>query len=248
MEQSLGKKIFHICMIIAIIVAIFLGVGILMLRYQTKGETNLPFEISKIAIISSVDGINNPNAESPWNITVNQNNDVYLYIDKNKDYNKTEAIDTIIIDNISINKEVQKGEIHIYKPAQSDKELFQNTEENLVEQITYTGDIQSNIKELKIANQGDLLRLRFANDNLSTYTSTEGEQIDYGKLLQLTNTTIEDLKANVKFDITLNLKSGKSFKANVTLDIPVQEVIEKGTASTEITELNNIIFKRIENN
>ena len=235
-------------MIIAIIVAIFLGVGILMLRYQTKGETNLPFEISKIAIISSVDGINNPNAESPWNITVNQNNDVYLYIDKNKDYNKTEAIDTIIIDNISINKEVQKGEIHIYKPAQSDKELFQNTEENLVEQITYTGDIQSNIKELKIANQGDLLRLRFANDNLSTYTSTEGEQIDYGKLLQLTNTTIEDLKANVKFDITLNLKSGKSFKANVTLDIPVQEVIEKGTASTEITELNNIIFKRIENN
>ena len=248
MEQSLGKKIFHICMIIAIIVAIFLGVGILMLRYQAEGETNLPFEITKIAIISSVDGINNPNAESPWNITVNQNNDVYLYIDKNKDYNKTEAIDTIIIDNISINKEVQKGEMHIYKPAESDKELFKNTEENLIEQITYTGDLESNIKELKIANQGDLLRLRFANDNLATYTSAEGEQIDYGKLLQLTNTTMEDLKANVKFDITLNLKSGKSFKANVTLDIPVQEVIEKGTASTEISELNNIIFKRVENN
>lgn len=248
MEQSIGKKIFHICMIGAIILVILLVVGILVLHYQFEGETNLPFEVSKIVIISSVDGNNNPNEENLWNITVNQNNDVYMYIDKNKDYNKTEVIDSIVIDNIQINKEVQNGEIHIYKPAESDKELFKNTEENLVEQITYTGDIESNIKELKIANQGDLLRLRFANDNLATYTSAEGEQVDYGKLLQLTNVTYEDLKAKVNFDISINLASEKSFKANVSLDIPVQDIIEKGTASKELTELDNIIFKRIENN
>ena len=56
MGKKLSKKLFHICMIIVVITAIFFGVGILFLRYQVEGETNLPFQISKISIISSVDG------------------------------------------------------------------------------------------------------------------------------------------------------------------------------------------------
>lgn len=248
MEQSIGKKIFHICMIIGMIAVLLIGVGVLVLLYQVEGETNLPFQISKIAIISSVNGKDNQDEANTWNLTVNQNNDIYLYIDKNKDYNKTEIIDNIVINNISINKQVQKGEAHVYKPAETDSELFKNSEENIVQELTYTGDMESNIKNLKIANQGGLVVMRFANDNIATYVSSEGEQVDHSKLLQLTNTNMEELKANVTFDLSINLKSGKSFKANVALDIPIEGVIENGTASKEITETNNIIFKRIENN
>ena len=248
MEQSIGKKIFHICMIIGIIVAILVGVWILTLIYQVEGETNLPFEVSKIAVISSVNGKDNKDEANVWNITVNQNNDMYIYIDKNKDYSKTEVIDTIIIDNIAINKEIQKGETHIYKPAEQEGELFQNIEENIIQELTYTGDMESNIKNLKIANQGGLVVIRFANDNLANYVSGEGEQVDYSKLLQLTNTTMEELKANVSFDLSISLKSGKTFKTTVTIDIPIEGIIENGTASKEITDTNNIIFKRIENN
>lgn len=248
MEQSIGKKIFHICMIIGIIAAILIGVWILTLVYQVEGETNLPFEISKIAVISSVNGKDNKDESNIWNITVNQNNDMYIYIDKNKDYSKTEVIDTITIDNIAINKEIQKGETHVYKPAELEGELFQNTDENIIQEITYTGDMESNIKNLKIANQGGLVVIRFANDNLTNYVSGEGEQVDYSKLLQLINTSMEDLKATVSFDLSISLKSGKTFKAPVTIDIPIEGTIEKGTASKEITDTNNIIFKRIENN
>ena len=248
MEQSIGKKIFHICMIIGIIAAILIGVWILTLVYQVEGETNLPFEISKIAVISSVNGKDNKDEANVWNITVNQNNDMYIYIDKNKDYNKTEVIDTITIDNIAINKEIQKGETHVYKPAELDGELFQNTEENIIQELTYTGDMESNIKNLKISNQGGLVVIRFANDNIANYVSGEGEQVDYSKLLQLTNTSMEELKATISFDLSINLKSGKTFKTTVTTDIPIEGVVENGTASKEITDTNNIIFKRIENN
>ena len=78
MEQKLSKKVFHICMIIVIITAVLFAVGIIILRYQVEGETNLPFEISKISIISAVDGKDNKDEANKWNINVNQNNDVYI--------------------------------------------------------------------------------------------------------------------------------------------------------------------------
>ena len=40
-----GKKIVHICVILGIIVLILIIAGIIMLRYQVEGETNLPFEL-----------------------------------------------------------------------------------------------------------------------------------------------------------------------------------------------------------
>ena len=249
MGKKLSKKLFHICMIIVVITAIFFGVGILFLRYQVEGETNLPFQISKISIISSVDGKDENDNANKWNITVNQNNDIYIYIDKNSNYNKTEIIDSVVIDNISINKEnLEKGQIKAYRPTEDGTAIFENEEKNTAEQIIYTGDLESNIKKLKISNQGGIVVLRIANENITTYTSNDAEQVDYSKLLQETNTTYEDLKATATFDLTIKLKSGKSFKSNISLQIPVEGIIENGTSSQEITETSNIVFKRIENN
>ncbi len=57
----------------------------------------------------------------------------------------------------------------------------------------------------------------------------------------------EDLKAKVLFDLTILLEGGKEYKANIHLDVPVEDVIEKGTASKEMTNLKKIIFKRVNN-
>ena len=248
MEQKLSKKVFHICMIIVIIAIILFAVGFLVLRYQVEGETNLPFEISKISIISSIDGKDNKDDANKWNLTVNQNNDVYIYIDKNNNYNKTEIIDSVIIDNITINKNSEKGEVHIYKPTEKGTAIFENVQDNIIEQLAYIGDMESNIKGLKISNQGGVIVVRFANDNVSIYTSNDAEQVDYSKLLKETKITYDDLKATANMDLTIKLTSGKSFKANITLDIPIEGIIEEGTSSREITDTNNIVFKRIENN
>ena len=247
MEQKSSKKIFHVCMIIVIIVIILFAVGILILRYQVEGEKNLPFEITKISVISSVDGEDNTDETNRWNINVNQNNDVYIYIDKNNNYNKTEIIDSVSIDNIIVNKDSEKGKVHIYKPTEKGTAIFENIEENIIEQLVYTGDMESNIKRLKISNQGGVIVVRIANDNVATYTSNDAEQVDYSKLLKETKITYEDLKATANMDLTIKLTSGKSFKANIMIDIPIEGIIEDGTSSLEITDTNKIVFKRIEN-
>ena len=126
--------------------------------------------------------------------------------------------------------------------------MFENTQENIVDQIIYTGDMESNIKKLKISNQGGLVVYRIANDKVATFTSNEAEQVDYSKLLKETKITYEDLKATVNMNLTIKLASGKSFKTNISLQIPIEDIVEKGTSSKEITDTNNIVFKRVENN
>ena len=66
-------------------------------------------------------------------------------------------------------------------------------------------------------------------------------------MLKLTNITQEDLKTQLSFNIIIKLTSGKKYQATINLDIPTDDIIEKGTIGKEITELDGIIFKRIEN-
>ena len=44
------------------------------------------------------------------------------------------------------------------------------------------------------------------------------------------------------FDIIINLNSGKKYQAPISLDIPTDEIIEKGTVGIDKTDLQNIIF------
>ena len=53
----------------------------LILNYDEKGETNMPFKVSKISIVSTVNGQDVENSEAKWDINVIQNNDVYIYIE-----------------------------------------------------------------------------------------------------------------------------------------------------------------------
>ena len=247
MYRSINKKIFHIIMIIVIVFAILCVGGILILRYQVEGELNMPFKITKISIVESVEGIENPNTTEKWNLSVNQNNDIYLYLEKNSSYGKTELINTIEIKNINIEKTTEKGELKLYKPVIDEKRMFINAVDNEITEITYTGELESNIKEQKISNQGGIVAFRYAINNLAQYISEVDEQIDHSQLLKLTNIKQEDLQTKLKFDIIINLASEKKYQATVELDIPSQEIIEKGTVGIEQTDLENIVFKRIEN-
>ena len=247
MYRNINRKIFHIISIIVILVIIMFVAGMFILRYQVEGESNLPFQIKKISIIENVEGTEEKNAEEKWNINVNENNDIYIYLEKNAEYSKSEIIESVEINDIKVNKYTDKGEIGIYKPAQEEKRMFVNTKENKVDKLIYTGELESNIKEQKISNQGGIVAFRYAINNISQYISNNNEEVDHSKLLQLTNTPIEDIQGKLSFNIIIKLKSQKKFQANIELDIPTQDIIEKGTTGIEITDLDNIIFKRIEN-
>ncbi len=240
-------KMFHLCMVIVIIAVILFAVGIIALRYAVEGETNMPFELSKITVISSSEGKDKVVEASKWAFDINQNNDIYLYIEKNDNSNKQEIIKEIEINNINVEKNTEKGEIKIYKPTTAEEAtIFSNKEENEIQSIIYTGDLQSDLKQQKVSNQGGIIAFRYGLNNVSEYLSQE-EEINHSELLKKSNVTEEDLKAKLIFDIIIRLESGKEYKASISLDVPVEGIVEKGTTSIEKTDLSDVVFKRIKN-
>ena len=131
-NQRFSKKILNICIICIIIVAIIFTAVMLILNYDEKGETNMPFQVSKISIVSTVNGQDVENSDAKWDINVIQNNDVYIYIEKNDEYKKQETIKSVKIENITIAEKPMVGEIKIYKPISNDAVLFENKDENIV--------------------------------------------------------------------------------------------------------------------
>ena len=247
MYRNVKQKIFHSVIITIIIIAILSVGGMLILRYQVEGESNMPFKITKISIIESVEGVENQGTEEKWNFNVNENNDIYIYLEKNSAYGKTEIIDSVELKDIKAIKEKDIGKIKFYKPVTDEKRMFINQADSEMLGITYKGEMESNIKEQKISNQGGIMAFRYAINNISQYVSQDAEEIDHAKLLKLTNITEEDLKTTLSFDMIINLNSGKKYQAPISFDIPTDEIIEKGTVGIDKTDLNNIIFKRIEN-
>lgn len=246
-KYLMSKKVFHISILIFIVAIILFALGIIVLQYNIEGETNMPFVLNKMSIISSVEGTDKEAGSNRWAFDISQNNDINLYIEKNKNYDKQEAIKSILIDNIEIQRNSEKGKINFYRPNTTESGVyFKNVEENLVQTIEYKGAMKTDLKKLEISNQGGLIMFRVANDKVAEYFSNEDE-INHNELLKKANITVEDLKSKVSMDITIKIESGKEYKANIVLDLPVEGVIENGTSSQEITDTSNIIFKRIKN-
>lgn len=241
-----NKRYFHIAVLIILLAVILFIVGIIILRYSVEGETNMPFELSKISVISSGEGIDKEAVDTKWAFDIYQSNDIFLYIDKNDNYGKTEIIKSVTLNNIQIESN-KKDNIKIYKPdSEQEKLIFKNSESNIVDSLEYTGDMESDLKNMKISNQGGIIAFRCSLDNLAEYKSDD-EEINHQELLKKAGLTNEDLKTELTFDLNLNLQSGKEYKTTINLELPIGNVVEEGTTSQEITDLSKFIFKRIKN-
>lgn len=237
-------KAFHICMFIVMITVILFVVGMLVLRYNVEGETNMPFKITKIAIISSQEGIDDGQTDTRWSVDVHQANDIYIYLDKNSQYDKTEIIKSVSIDNFRIEAK-NKENVKIYKPDNEEENvIFKYKDENIVENLEYVGNVESDLKNLKVSNQGGIIAFRCSNNNIAKYKSDE-EEIVHNELLKKAKIKNEDLKIVLTFNFTVKLESEKEYQADIKIDLPTGDVIEEGNTSKEITDLTDIIFKRI---
>lgn len=245
-KQITNTKQFHIIMVALIMFAILFVAGIKILKYNVEGEENLPFYISKISIISNVEGIDIEDSTNKWNLQVNQNNDIYLYVKKNDDYKDTEIIESVKLNNFNIEQNSKIGEIKLLKPDSNiESVIFKNTTENEVNEIEYTGSMDSSIKELKISNQGGLVVFRYTINNVGNYISNDDAEINHSELLKKLAVNNDDLKFKVAFDIYITLNSGKTYKSNIKLELPIDDVVNNGTQSTEYTDLEKIVFKRM---
>ena len=245
-KQFINTKQFHMCMVGLIMFSILFIVGVVSLKYHVEGEINLPFEVSKISIISSVEGIDTEDTTNKWNLKVNQNNDIYLYIKKNDEYKETEVIESVKLENFNIEQAPKVGEVKLLKPDSNvESVIFKNIAEDETDYIEFMGSMDSSIKDMKISNQGGLVIFRYAINNIGNYISNDDVEINHSELLKKLSINNEDLKFKVTFDIYINLSSEKKYKSSIDLEFPVNDVVNQGTQSMEFTDLKNIVFKRM---
>jgi len=244
------KETIKNCIAISMLIIIISIVAIIIIKYQVSGETNMPFNLTKITIISTAEGVQAENIEeqesTKWNLSINQSNDVYFFIDKNEEYKKSASLDNVTIENIKVSTAPVKGEIKTYMPNSAEGRRFVYDNSLLVNnKLSYTGAKASDEKNLEIGNQGGKALIRFANTNICTYNSNEDTEIIHdGTLIAKTNTKNEEIQFSVNFDFIITSRNIK-YKANITLDFPYENILEKGTTQIEKTDMSNIIFKRI---
>lgn len=235
----------NIIILVSAIIAIF--VVSVILKYHVEGEDNLPFQVSKIMVISNAYGIQNENTEYHWDLDVVQNNDIYIDIVKNKNSEAQEIIDKIIFSDFEIESAPKKGEIIKYNPQSVDNGVYHNEEQyQITERLEYIGNEEkSDIKNLQVSNQGGLVFLRMVNQNLGNYTTDEAEEIRHdGTLLEKIGITDDEIFFSISFDLSIELKSEKKYKARVTLEMPRGSLTKEGTTNYQIFGTEELVFKR----
>ena len=246
MEESRKKEKIKACIAIAVILLAILITGIISIKYYVEGETDMPFTLSKITIVSTAEGVQNEGAQEKWNLSIFQNNDIYFSIEKNENNKEEAIIDSISIENIQVIENPKIGQVKTYMPNSSDGRLFSYSDEYIVKEntLTYKGAGKSNAKTLEIGNQGGTAILRIANTEIGQYISNEDAEIKHdGSLLTKLGLQNEDVSFKISFDVVINLKN-KSYISNVILDLPCENnIIEQGTCSKEITD--KFVFKRV---
>jgi len=230
-----------------LIISVIAYIATTMLKYEVEGETNMPFTLSKMIVISTAEGFEKEQTEHKWNMDIMQNNDVYLEITKNKEYKQKEAIESITIENFYYESEPKLGEPKIYRPSRQENKTYDyELDSEVTEKLEYIGSEKTDIKNLNIANQGGMILLRFTNANVSQFISDDAVEIKQdGTLLKQAGVLYEDLKYKVNFDLIITLVSGTKYKANILLDMPIKDLLEEGISSIEDTKLENIVFKRM---
>lgn len=248
MQESRKKEKIKACIAITIIIFAILIAGIISIKYYVEGETNMPFTLSKITIVSTAEGVENEGSQEKWNFSIFQNNDVYFSIEKNQNSNEDQIIESISIENIQIIEEPKIGQIKTYMPNSLDGRLFSYLDEFILQdnKLTFKGAGKSNSKTLEIGNQGGTAVIRFSNTGIGQYVSNEDEEIKHdGSLIGKVGVQNEDISFKVSFDIIINLRN-KSYISNIVLDLPCESnLIEQGTCSKEITD--KFVFKRVSN-
>lgn len=234
---------------LGVLMIIFITVIIVMIQYQVEGEKNISYKLSKLMIISTAEGV--PNAENTdeknkWNLSVSQNNDVYLFIDKDES-KENSLIESVAIENINVTKQPNKGVIKSYMPSSLEgKQVFSSSEEYIIdEKLEYKGGKASNPKILEIGNQGGFACIRFSNTGIGNFVSDENTEIRHdGSLIKKINVEENDIKYQVAFDLIMKIDNIK-YKANISLGLPLADLCENGTATQEITDMSDIVFKRV---
>ena len=249
-KDKVQKLKFIIAIFIIVLVIAFVAFRII--KYQTEGEKNMPFNLSKIIVVSTAqkEDITQENEQNNlWNFNIIQTNDVYISIERNKNNTKKdEKIKNISINNIEIIEKPTVGELKPYMPNSLEGEIYKYIDDYIVnDSLTYRAADKTDYKNLQIGqNGGSVAAISFANKQIGTYVSGEDTEVTYnGTMISKLGMNDEQVKSKISFDLIIELDDGKKYSGNVEINFDCNGLIENGKSQTEITDFSNIIFKRI---
>ena len=53
---------------------------------------------------------------------------------------------------------------------------------------------------------------------------------------------------NLSFDIAIQTNNNVTYKGNINVDTPAGDLTTEGSSNTEITNFDNVVFKRVKTN
>ena len=243
MNKVIKEKIKEGVTLLIIIIAFSAALWI-MLKYNNEGEKNMPFNLSKILVISSAETQEKAENENEykWNVDINQYNDFYIEFVKNENNKETDFIKSVTIEDVKFS-EPSKGRVYMYMPSSKEGKKFEYEDIFLVSNsLKYNGGNADNINSLTVGNQGGTIVFRILNKNISEYVSEEDDEISLdGTLLEKTNVKLEDVNFTISFDIKIETLNN-TYLGSVELQLPVGDISKEGVCQKNIT---NVVFKRI---
>lgn len=241
------KQTIKLIVAISILALLLVFIMIMMIKYEVEGEKNMPFKLSKLVVIGTVEGVETEQSkEAKWNFDICQNNDVYFYIDKNENSAEDELIKSVKISNIEVDKLPQKGTIKTYMPNSEAGRLYSYDDRFVVEEkLEYRGASESSSTNLEIGSKGGTALVRFSNTSIGNYTSDKDKEIIHnGTLLEKIDVKNEEIEFKISCKLTIETTKAK-YQSKISLDLPSGNLNEKENCYLEKTDMSDVIFKRV---
>lgn len=167
-----GKNNIGTIISLLILIILVTGVVFVHINMQTEDE-RCPFMIAKILIISTGEGEQKSYIDETWKLSLMQINDVYVYIDENKDVKRNEnEIQKVTIENFQVIEGPQNAKIDM----------------NLLDDIS---------------QPPNLIVFRQTYKNIKEYEYKGSNVVQDGKLLVAAGITEEELKTIITFDVII---------------------------------------------
>ena len=238
MKKYVKKILFGLFIALILFIALMI-----VINYNEEGEKVLPFKLSKIVIVSAINGNSKTGSDTIWDIDLNQINDFYISIAPENNTNK-ETIKSIILKNFKINPDDVAGNKKILTPTgELGANLYSNSEENYKDsEIVFDGGAIDDLKSKQIGNMGGTIAFRYELENIGNFKGNDETEIKYdASILQKVGLDVQKLNTEISFDLLIKTSKNISYKGNIKLQTPVGNLSENASGEKVIEDL----FKRV---
>ena len=261
------KLIVTIALIILCIVMIVYTVKIYVVNEKfadsvseiARLNSKTVFSIDRIYLYSSADANSNETNKPIWDLDIFQFTDIALYINNRDESGVTyeNTIKTLTIDNVKFNG-LETGNPKLYYKNVNDFAKLDINEENEIKDskefnIVNSGDADYT-KPVLYSNCQNPITLEYVNSEMkeNTTISDISQPLTYdGSLLQKSGISLNSIKCNLSFRVTIVNNYNQKFVATLYIDIPLEdsftnESIYNGSIVKNMENSNIVKFIRVE--